>query len=101
MSERTARLHRKTSETEISLSLDVDGSGTAKIETGIGFFDHMLTLFARHGLFDLEVAARGDLHVDFHHTVEDMGIVLGQAMRAGARRKGRDRPLRLVLPADG
>jgi imidazoleglycerol-phosphate dehydratase len=87
MSHRTARLNRKTSETEISLSLDVDGSGTAKIETGIGFFDHMLTLFARHGLFDLEVAARGDLHVDFHHTVEDVGIVLGQAIRAALGEK--------------
>lgn len=77
---RTASLSRKTAETEISLSIDLDGSGQHEIETGVGFFDHMLTLLARHGLFDLKVKATGDLHVDFHHTVEDTGICLGRAI---------------------
>ena len=92
--ERKARVERATSETAISLELDVDGGGEARVATGIGFFDHMLTLFARHGLFDLELAARGDLDVDFHHTVEDTGITLGQALtkalgdKAGIRRYG-------------
>lgn len=81
MSPRTASLSRKTAETEISLSFTVDGSGTSRVVTGVPFFDHMLTLFARHGLFDLTVDARGDIDVDYHHTVEDVGIVLGQAMR--------------------
>lgn len=72
---------RRTAETDISLRLGLDGCGKSTIATGIGFFDHMLTLFAKHGLFDLEVAAQGDLHVDFHHTVEDTGIVLGQAVK--------------------
>jgi imidazoleglycerol-phosphate dehydratase len=80
-SPREASLQRKTAETEISLRINLDGTGVAQVSTGIGFFDHMLTLFAKHGLIDLEVAARGDLHVDFHHTVEDTGIVLGQAMK--------------------
>lgn len=79
--ERSARIARKTGETDISLKLSVDGSGDSKIDTGIGFFDHMLTLFARHGLFDLEVSAVGDLEVDAHHTVEDVGITLGQAIK--------------------
>ena len=83
-SQRTASIARKTAETDIALEIDLDGSGTSEIETGIGFFDHMLTLFAKHGLFDLKVKAVGDLHVDYHHTVEDTGIVLGQAF-AGAR----------------
>ena len=78
---RHSSLSRKTAETDIVLRLDVDGSGRAQIDTGIGFFDHMLTLFAKHGLFDLEVTAKGDLHVDFHHTVEDVGIALGQAFK--------------------
>ncbi len=78
---RTASLHRKTAETDIRLTVNLDGSGVAKVNTGIGFFDHMLTLFAKHGLVDLEVEAVGDLHVDYHHTVEDTGIVLGQAVR--------------------
>lgn len=78
---RTAAITRRTAETDISLRIDLDGSGQSTIDTGIGFFDHMLTLFAKHGLVDLEVAAKGDLHVDFHHTVEDTGIVLGQAVR--------------------
>ncbi|MEO8205724.1 MAG: imidazoleglycerol-phosphate dehydratase HisB [Chthoniobacterales bacterium] len=76
---RQASIERNTAETQIKLKLALDGSGSAKIETGIAFFDHMLTLFSKHGLFDLEVIAKGDLDVDFHHTVEDVGIVLGQA----------------------
>jgi imidazoleglycerol-phosphate dehydratase len=78
---RTARISRRTAETDISLSVSIDGSGKADVDTGIGFFDHMLTLLARHSLMDLSVKAIGDLHVDFHHTVEDTGIVLGQALR--------------------
>jgi len=77
---RSAEINRKTAETEISLSLNVDGSGTSDVRTGVGFLDHMLTLFARHGLFDLTVRCTGDLHVDQHHTVEDVGICLGQAL---------------------
>jgi imidazoleglycerol-phosphate dehydratase len=94
MSARTASRSRKTAETAIELSIDLDGSGESKIQTGIGFFDHMLTLFARHGIFDLTLAAKGDLEVDFHHTVEDTGIILGDAMRealgdkSGIRRYG-------------
>jgi imidazoleglycerol-phosphate dehydratase len=87
VSQRKARKYRKTSETEISLSLGLDGKGQGKIKTGIPFFDHMLNLFARHGLFDLEVKAKGDLDVDLHHTVEDVGIVLGQALSAALGKK--------------
>ena len=91
---RKSSLDRTTSETKIHLELDVDGSGLSKVATGIGFFDHMLTLFAKHGLFDLTVEANGDLQVDYHHTVEDVGIVLGQAFakalgdKSGIRRYG-------------
>jgi imidazoleglycerol-phosphate dehydratase len=74
---RTATRARKTRETEIRVRLDLDGTGEARVQTGIGFFDHMLEALARHGMFDLEVECRGDLHVDAHHTVEDVGIVLG------------------------
>ena len=77
---RIVSLTRTTTETDISLTLDLDGSGKADIATGIGFLDHMLTALARHGLFDLAVKATGDLHIDFHHTTEDCGIVLGQAL---------------------
>ena len=87
VSQRKARKYRKTSETEISLSLGLDGKGLGKIKTGIPFFDHMLNLFARHGLFDLEVNAKGDLDVDLHHTVEDVGIVLGQALATALGKK--------------
>lgn len=76
---RTAEITRKTSETDISLAIALNGTGKTDIATGIGFFDHMLTAFGRHGLFDLKVVAKGDLHIDAHHTVEDVGIVLGQA----------------------
>jgi imidazoleglycerol-phosphate dehydratase len=91
---RTASIHRKTAETEIELSLDLDGSGQSNIATGVGFFDHMLTLLAKHAAIDLTVKANGDLHVDQHHTVEDVGICFGQALRqalgdkAGIRRYG-------------
>jgi imidazoleglycerol-phosphate dehydratase len=77
---RTAEVKRETKETQIRVSLDLDGTGRAEISTGIGFFDHMLESFARHGGFDLEVETKGDLHIDMHHTVEDTGIVIGQAV---------------------
>jgi len=92
--ERKATVERTTSETAIRLGLVVDGLGKSTLSTGIAFFDHMLTLFARHGLFDLDLEAKGDLEVDFHHTVEDTGITLGQALtkalgnKAGIRRYG-------------
>jgi imidazoleglycerol-phosphate dehydratase len=101
MTTRTARLARVTGETDITLSLDLDGTGAGEIDTGIGFLDHMLTSFARHGLFDLSVTAKGDLHVDLHHTTEDVGIVLGQAFahalgdKRGIRRYGH-----AVIPMD-
>ena len=91
---RIARINRKTAETDIELNLNLDGAGKAEIVTGVGFFDHMLTLFAKHAALDLTIQARGDLHVDQHHTVEDVGICLGQAVRealgdkAGIRRYG-------------
>ncbi|HEX7338170.1 MAG TPA: imidazoleglycerol-phosphate dehydratase HisB [Gemmatimonadales bacterium] len=89
---RVAELARKTKETDLHVKVNLDGAGEARVKTGIGFFDHMLEALARHGLLDLAVEARGDLHVDGHHTVEDTGIVLGQALaqalgdRAGIRR---------------
>ena len=78
---RVASVRRKTRETDIALRLDLDGRGSSRISTGIGFFDHMLTAFAKHGFFDLDIKCRGDLHVDAHHTVEDVGIAIGQAVR--------------------
>jgi imidazoleglycerol-phosphate dehydratase len=98
---RTAEIIRKTRETDIRLTLDLDGQGRAEVATGVGFLDHMLELYARHGLMDLAVACQGDLHVDAHHTTEDVGICLGQAIdraledRAGIRRYGH-----AVLPMD-
>jgi imidazoleglycerol-phosphate dehydratase len=80
-SKRVATVARKTAETNISITLGIDGTGVSKISTGVGFFDHMLTLFAKHGLFDLTVKAKGDVDVDYHHTVEDVGLVLGQAFK--------------------
>lgn len=80
-SHRIATVSRKTAETDIVLTLAVDGAGASTIETGVPFFDHMLTLFAKHGLFDLTVKAKGDVDVDYHHTVEDVGLVLGQAFK--------------------
>ncbi|MCD8315005.1 MAG: imidazoleglycerol-phosphate dehydratase HisB [Firmicutes bacterium] len=76
---RKSEIKRKTTETDISLTLELDGTGKGTIDTGVGFLDHMLTLFARHGRFDLDVLCRGDVHIDFHHTVEDVGICLGRA----------------------
>lgn len=78
---RTATVERKTRETEIAVSLDLDGSGECDIDTGIGFLDHMLESFGRHAMIDLKVRAQGDLHVDYHHTTEDTGIVIGQAVK--------------------
>lgn len=82
MTERRATIHRRTSETDISMTLDLDGRGDYDISTGIGFLDHMLAAFAVHGLFDLSVEATGDLHIDAHHTIEDVAIVLGQALNS-------------------
>jgi imidazoleglycerol-phosphate dehydratase len=78
---RTATISRKTAETAIDLSINLDGTGSSKVATGIPFFDHMLTLFSKHGLFDLTLEVDGDIEVDFHHTIEDTGIVIGSAMR--------------------
>jgi len=78
---RTTKLTRKTAETDIVLTLTIDGTGVSTIDTGIPFFDHMLTLFSKHGLFDLQVSCKGDVDVDYHHTVEDVGLVLGEAFR--------------------
>ena len=98
---RTAVIERNTKETKIRLKLNLDGSGEAKIETGIGFFDHMLYGFARHGFFDLELCVNGDLEVDTHHTVEDTGIVLGEAIReALGDKKGIVRYGSKILPMD-
>ena len=98
---RTAKLNRRTAETEIALTLDLDGVGTSQVDTGCGFLDHMLTLFARHGRFDLQVSCKGDTYVDDHHTVEDIGICLGDAFaqtlgeKRGIRRYGST-----ILPMD-
>lgn len=98
---RSALIERATGETTIRLSLELDGTGASRVETGVGFLDHMLTLFARHGLFDLEVAATGDLHVDDHHTVEDVGICLGQALgSAVGDKRGILRYGHFTLPMD-
>lgn len=78
---RTAAINRKTNETEITVELDLDGSGKSEIDSGNGFLDHMLTLFSRHGLFDLKVHCKGDIEVDFHHSVEDIGICMGMALQ--------------------
>lgn len=98
---RSAFVERNTSETKIKMSLNLDGSGKAKIHTGIGFFDHMLNSFARHGFFDLEVEVEGDLWVDCHHTIEDVGIVLGEAIRqVVGDKKGIKRYGSFLLPMD-
>src|SRR3978361_1592382 len=101
MMARIATIERKTSETDISLTLNLDGTGQSDIATGIGFLDHMLTALARHGLFDLTVRATGDLHIDFHHTTEDVGIVLGQAFaRAMGDKRGIRRYGHASVPMD-
>lgn len=98
---RTASITRTTKETDISISLNLDGSGKAEIFTGIGFFDHMLNGFARHGLFDLNCQVKGDLEVDCHHTIEDTGIVLGQVIKeAVGDKKGMVRFGTCILPMD-
>ena len=98
---RTSDISRVTGETDIRLSLDLDGNGTSEIDTGVGFLDHMLTLFARHARFDLYVKAKGDVYVDDHHTVEDVGIVLGQAFaEAVGDKKGIVRFGDCILPMD-
>ncbi|HJV63020.1 MAG TPA: imidazoleglycerol-phosphate dehydratase HisB [Albitalea sp.] len=99
--ERKAEVVRHTSETQIRVAVNLDGTGVAKLATGIGFFDHMLDQIARHGLIDLEVEARGDLHIDGHHTVEDVGITLGQAMaQAVGDKKGLRRYGHAYVPLD-
>ena len=101
MGERTAYVKRETKETQIELQIDLDGSGNVDVQTGIGFFDHMLSGFARHGLFDLMVKVKGDLEVDCHHTMEDVGIVLGQAiLQALGDKKGIRRYGHFILPMD-
>ncbi|MBO5245410.1 MAG: imidazoleglycerol-phosphate dehydratase HisB [Selenomonadales bacterium] len=98
---RTASVTRQTAETDIRLSLNLDGIGKSDIKSGVGFFDHMLTLFAKHGGFDLAVECRGDIEVDGHHTVEDIGIVLGQAFaQCTADKKGMARYGSWLLPMD-
>ena len=98
---RVAEVKRTTKETDISLSLNLDGNGTSEIDTGIGFFDHMLDGFARHGLFDLKVEVKGDLIVDCHHSIEDTGIVLGEAIKkAVGDKKGMKRFGSCILPMD-
>ncbi len=101
MGTRQATVTRKTQETNIKISLNLDGSGVSNIETGIGFFDHMLTGFAKHGFYDMDVMVSGDLEVDGHHTVEDTGIVLGQAIaQALGDKKGIKRYGSMILPMD-
>ena len=101
MKQRIATCNRKTKETEICLTLNIDGTGKTSIDTGVGFLDHMLDGFARHGLFDLELKVSGDLRVDCHHTVEDIGIVLGQAIgEALGDKKGIKRYGSFMLPMD-
>ena len=101
MENRMVSYHRKTKETDIHITLNLDGTGVSNIHTGIGFFDHMLTEFAKHGMFDLDLQVTGDLHVDCHHTIEDVGIVLGKAIdmavgdKCGIRRYGH-----VILPMD-
>ncbi len=101
MNIRSASITRNTRETEISMELNIDGSGKAQIETGIGFFNHMLDSFVRHGFFDLKLAVKGDLYVDSHHTIEDTGIVLGQAIKSAlGDKQGIKRYGSFVLPMD-
>lgn len=101
MSNRVVTVERKTKETDIKLTLNLDGTGKSQIDTGIGFFDHMLDGFTRHGLFDLELTCKGDLNVDCHHTIEDVGIVLGQAIKeAIGDKKSLKRYGSMMLPMD-
>ena len=98
---RTAQVFRNTAETQITVAIDLDGTGASTLSTGIGFFDHMLDQIARHGLIDLDIQAKGDLHIDGHHTVEDVGITLGQAIaRAVGDKKGIRRYGHAYVPLD-
>ena len=98
---RTAEINRKTNETDIALKINLDGVGQSKINTGCGFLDHMLTLFAKHGKFDLDVKCSGDSEVDFHHSTEDIAICLGQAFKdALGDKKGITRYADIILPMD-
>ena len=98
---RTSTIKRNTEETKIELSLNLDGKGESKIDTGCGFFDHMLTLFSKHSKIDLDVTCKGDINVDYHHTVEDIGIVLGKALlEALGDKKGINRYADTILPMD-
>ena len=100
-SARTAEVSRKTAETDITVAINLDGTGTSSLQSGIGFFDHMLEQIARHGLIDLNVACKGDLHIDGHHTVEDIGITFGQAVaRAVGDKKGIRRYGHAYVPLD-
>ena len=101
MAERTAEISRKTNETSVSVRVNIDGTGTAKISTGVGFFDHMLDQLSRHSLIDMDIEVKGDLHIDDHHTVEDTGIAIGQAIaKALGDRKGITRYASLDLAMD-
>ncbi|CUH92594.1 imidazoleglycerol-phosphate dehydratase HisB [Herbinix luporum] len=101
MDGRYTKVNRKTNETDIQLEFNLDGQGKCQIETGIGFFNHMLDSFARHGFFDMKLTVKGDLHVDAHHTVEDTGIVLGQAIKEALKdKKGISRYGYFILPMD-
>ena len=101
MENRTSAITRKTDETDIKLELNLDGTGESKVNTGIGFFDHMLKSFAKHGFFDLKLSCEGDLEVDCHHTIEDVGIVLGQAIKKALKgKKGIKRYGSFLLPMD-
>ena len=101
MSKRYAEIHRKTGETDVFISIDLDGAGKSEIDTGIGFFDHMLTLFSSHGQFDLRVKCDGDIEVDGHHSVEDVGITMGQAFYSAlGEKRGITRYGSFYLPMD-
>jgi imidazoleglycerol-phosphate dehydratase len=101
---RSAKINRKTNETDIALSLNIDGTGASKIDTGCAFLDHMLTLFSKHSRFDLEVFCKGDTDVDFHHTTEDIGIALGMALNSALSEKGAMEGIKrygnIILPMD-
>ncbi len=101
MKPRIAQIKRSTAETDITVKIDLDGSGRSSVSTGIPFMDHMLTLFSKHGFFDLEISARGDIDVDCHHTMEDLGIVLGDAIaQAAGDKSGIRRYGNMILPMD-
>ena len=99
--ERKTAVHRQTSETNVHVQINLDGSGEHDISTCVGFLDHMLTALTVHGMFDMTISATGDLHIDNHHTIEDVGIVLGQTLGSGAGRSQRDQPHGTRIRADG